>query len=51
VYNRSAWRYFDGTFMPESAKIEAQIAEYDRYAAGGRTRAAKALRDEFGRYE
>jgi hypothetical protein len=32
----TAWRYFDGTFMPESAKFDAHLAEYERYAAGGR---------------
>ncbi len=47
---RGAWRYFDGTFMPESAKIEAQIAEYDRYAAGGRARAARAARSSDGTF-
>ena len=41
---RTAWRYLDGTFMPESAKLEARIAEYERYAAGGRKRAAAAQR-------
>lgn len=41
---RSAWRYFDSTFMPESAKIEARIAEYERYARAGRARAAAAGR-------
>jgi hypothetical protein len=48
---RSAWRYFDGTFMPESVKLEARLAEYERYAAGGRARAAAATRladDTFG---
>ena len=33
---RSAWRYFDGTFMPESEKSEANIAGYERHARGGR---------------
>jgi len=36
--------------MPESAKIEAQIAEYDRYAAGGRARAARAARSSDGTF-
>jgi hypothetical protein len=47
---RSAWRHFDGTFMPESAKIEAQIAEYDRYVAGRRARAARAARSRDGTF-
>ncbi len=42
--DRSAWHYFDGTFMPESAKFEARISEYERFAAGGRPRAACARR-------
>lgn len=41
---RTAWRYFDGTFMPESAKDEALREEYERFAAGGRARAARARR-------
>jgi hypothetical protein len=41
---RTAWRYFDGTFMPESEKREAHVIEYERYAAGGRARAAAATR-------
>jgi hypothetical protein len=41
---RSAWRYLDGTFMPESEKLEAYNEEYERHAAGGRTRAATARR-------
>jgi hypothetical protein len=40
----TAWRYFDGTFMPESKKSEAYRIEYERYAAGGRARAAVARR-------
>jgi hypothetical protein len=47
---RSAWRHFDGTFVPESAKTEAQIAEYERYAAGGRARAALATRSTDGTF-
>jgi hypothetical protein len=47
---RSAWRYFDGTFMPESAKLEARIAEYDRDAAGGRARTARAVRATDGTF-
>ena len=41
---RSAWRYFDGTFMPESEKALADLEDYERHAAGGRARAAKAQR-------
>jgi hypothetical protein len=41
---RSAWRNFDGTFMPESARVDAFASEYERYAAGGRARAATAHR-------
>lgn len=47
---RTAWRYFDGTFMPESEKAQAYREEYERYAAGGRTRASKATRDLGGRF-
>jgi hypothetical protein len=47
---RTAWRYFDGTFMPESEKLEAFKSDYERYAAGGRARAASAVRDEIGRF-
>jgi hypothetical protein len=47
---RSAWRYFDGTFMPESEKIEAYRVEYERFASGGRVRAAKALRARDGTF-
>src|SRR5216684_1740213 len=38
----TAWRHFDGTFMPESEKWEAYREEYERHAAGGRARAARA---------
>jgi hypothetical protein len=41
---KSAWRYFNGTFMPESEKRAAYLQEYERYAAGGRARAFKARR-------
>jgi hypothetical protein len=41
---KSAWRYFDGTFMPESEKEAADLEEYERYAAGGRARARTARR-------
>lgn len=47
---RIAWRHFDGTFMPESAKLEATIADYERYAAGGRARAARARRAADGSF-
>ena len=40
----SAWRYFDGTFMPESEKAQANREAYERYATGGRARAARATR-------
>jgi hypothetical protein len=46
----SAWRYFDGTFMPESAKFEADQLDYERFAAGGRARAASAERAEDGTF-
>jgi hypothetical protein len=39
-----AWRYLDGIFMPESERYEARREEYERYAVGGRARAASALR-------
>jgi hypothetical protein len=41
---RAAWRYLDGTFMPESEKWEAYREEYECHAAGGRARAARAER-------
>ena len=47
---RSAWRYLDGTFMPELEKYEAYIEEYERYARGGRARAALARRAQDGRF-
>jgi hypothetical protein len=47
---RSAWRYFDGTFMPESEKCQAYREEYERYAAGGRARAAQAKRAADGTF-
>ena len=47
---KSAWRYFDGTFMPESARDEAYRLEYERYAVGGRARARKARRAEDGTF-
>jgi hypothetical protein len=47
---RTAWRYVDGTFMPESEKTEAYRAEYERYAAGGRARARSARRYRDGTF-
>jgi hypothetical protein len=47
---RSAWRYFDGTFMPESLKMEARLADYERYATGGRARAGRAKRAADGTF-
>jgi hypothetical protein len=46
----SAWRYFDGTFMPESQKLEAHRLEYERYARGGRSRASGARRAADGTF-
>ena len=45
---RSAWRYLDGSFMPECEKDEAYREEYERFAAGGRARAETALRHSDG---
>jgi len=51
---REAWRYSDGTFMPESDKEavieEYEREEYERYAAGGRARAANAKRAQDGSF-
>jgi hypothetical protein len=47
---RSAWRSFDGTFMPESEKEVTYREEYERYAAGGRARAVLARRDSYGKF-
>jgi len=47
---RTAWRYLDGTFMPESEKQEVYRIEYERYAAGGRARAAQAGRAPDGTF-
>jgi hypothetical protein len=47
---KSAWRYSDGTFMPESEKSAAYLEGYERYAAGGRARAARALRGRDGTF-
>jgi hypothetical protein len=43
-----AWRYLNGTFMPESERYEARRQGYERYAVGGRARAASALRAKDG---
>jgi len=48
--NPQAWRYNDGTLVPESEKLEAGRCQYERYARGGRARAASAVRDERGRF-
>jgi hypothetical protein len=45
-----AWRYIDGTFMPESEKEAAYLGDYERFARGRRARAAIAKRDELGRF-
>ncbi len=47
---RWAWRYSDGTFMPESEKIESYRQEYERHAAGGRARATRARRASDGTF-
>jgi hypothetical protein len=51
---RDAWRYSDGTFMPdrekEAAIEEYEIQQYERYAAGGRVRAAQAVRRSDGTF-
>jgi hypothetical protein len=47
---RSAWRYFDGIFLPESARLEARLTEYERYAAGGRKRPARGERAPNGTF-
>ncbi len=36
--------------MPQSAKVEARLAEYDRDAAGVRASAANACREPLGRF-
>jgi hypothetical protein len=46
----TAWRYFDGTFMPESEKERALREEYERSAVGGRARARSALRAADGTF-
>ncbi len=54
VYNRSAWRYLDGTFMPEHERQalvnEIAFEEYEGYATGGRARAGSALRARDGTF-
>lgn len=47
---RGAWRYLDGTFMPESEKYDAYRREYERYAAGGQAQARSGARDGLGRF-
>jgi hypothetical protein len=47
---KSAWGYFDGTFMPQSEKEASYLEEYERYAAGGRARAASAPRSRHGTF-
>ncbi len=47
---RTAWRWDDGTFMSDSAKEEANRAEYERFATGGRARAAGAQRAANGTF-
>jgi hypothetical protein len=47
---RTAWRYLDGTFMPESEKEAAYLEDYERYAAGGRARALHARRNVDGTF-
>jgi hypothetical protein len=47
---RTAWRYLDGTFMPESEKEAAYLEEYERYARGGRARAQNAKRAPDGTF-
>jgi hypothetical protein len=47
---KTAWRFFDGTFMPESEKWEAYREEYERHAKGGRARAARVHRARNGTF-
>jgi hypothetical protein len=47
---QNEWRYLDGTFMSESQKHEACLADYERYAVGDRTRAAQAARASDGTF-
>jgi hypothetical protein len=46
----TAWRYIDGTFMPESRREEAYRLDYEQYAAGGRARARRASRHSDGTF-
>jgi hypothetical protein len=54
VRAQRAWRYSDGTFMPESERIaaieDAALVKYERYAAGGRARAHSAGRFSDGTF-
>jgi len=51
---KTAWRYLDGTFMPESGQLAAtnefEFEAYERHAAGGRARASNARRAEDGTF-
>ncbi len=51
---RSAWRYTDGTFMPEGERQtlteQIEFENYERHAAGGRERAARAKRATDGTF-
>ena len=47
---RTAWRYLDGTFMPESVRLDAYREEYERHAAGGGARANFAVRNRDGTF-
>ncbi len=47
---RSAWRYFERTFMPESGKVQAYRRGYERHASGGRARAATTARNADGSF-
>jgi hypothetical protein len=51
---RNAWRYSDGTFMPDGERAAAieefEIAEYERYATGGRARSHGARRHPDGTF-
>ena len=46
----SLLRYNDGTFMHESVKDAAYFAEYERFARGGRARAARSVRADDGTF-
>ena len=51
---QTAWRYSDGTFMPQRARAaaieELEKQDYERYAAGGRARAMNAPRAPNGTF-